>query len=166
MIWPQCCVLENSHLPPRGGFTPQKMLLLAKMFLLSLYFQNRVSDFDDFCTDVIGLSALAEGPMDWRSCVRSCVRPRRDIWRSAHQIFLKLCPKLHLSETKKCSKRIFEKNSRFQDLAKNGQFLPYLAIFSRKIRFLDIFFEFAHQICLKLGQKLGTVAMNQGQCCV
>ena len=48
---------------------------------------------------------------------------------------------------KKCSKRIFEKNSRFRD-------------FSQKIRFLDIFFESAHQICLKLGQKLGTVALN------
>ena len=29
-----------------------------------------------------------------------------------------------------------------------------------KIRFLVIFFESAHQICLKLGQKLGTVALN------
>ena len=50
---------------PQGGLTPQKMLLLAKMFLLSLYFQNRVSDFDDFCTDIrdscpelFGLSAV------------------------------------------------------------------------------------------------------------
>ena len=58
---------------------------------------------------------------------------------------------------KKCSKRIFEKNSRFRDF---GQKWPFLAIFSQKIRFLDIFFEFAHQICLKLGQKLGTVALN------
>ena len=53
----------------------------------------------------IGLSALAEGPMDSRSSVRACVRPcvraRRDIWRSAHQIFLKLGTKLHLGETKK-----------------------------------------------------------------
>ena len=45
-------------------------------------------------------------------------------------------------------------------LAKNGQFLPFLAIFSQKIGFLDIFFESAYQICLKLGQKLGTVALN------
>ena len=29
-----------------------------------------------------------------------------------------------------------------------------------KIRFLDIFFETAHQICLKLGRKLGTIASN------
>ena len=48
----------------------------------------------------------------------------------------------------------------FKILAKNGQFLPFLAIFSQKIKFLDIFFESAHQICLKLGQKLGTVALN------
>ena len=52
-----------------------------------------------------------------------------------------------LMSLKKCSKRIFEKNSR-------------LAIFSQKIRFLDIFFESAHQICLKLDQKLGTIALN------
>ena len=30
----------------------------------------------------------------------------------------------------------------------------------QKIRFLDIFFETAHQIFLKLGQNLGTVALN------
>ena len=54
---------------------------------------------------LFGLSALAEGPMDSRSsvraCVRSSVRARRDIWRSAHQIFLKLGTKLHLGEAKK-----------------------------------------------------------------
>ena len=32
--------------------------------------------------------------------------------------------------------------------------------FCSKIRFLDIFFETARQICLKLGQKLGTIALN------
>ena len=61
---------------------------------------------------------------------------------------------------KKCSKRIFEKKSRFRDF---GQKWPIFAIFghfSQKIRFLDIFFEYAQQICLKLGQKLGTVALN------
>ena len=35
-----------------------------------------------------------------------------------------------------------------------------LVIFSQKIRFFDIFFESAHQICLKLGQKLGTATLN------
>ena len=34
---------------------------------------------------------------------------------------------------------------------------PFLA---QKSGFLDIFFEFAHQIRLKLGQKLGTVSLN------
>ena len=40
---------------PQGGFTPQKFpfwLKWLKMTLLSLYLQNRASDFDDFCTDV------------------------------------------------------------------------------------------------------------------
>ena len=35
-----------------------------------------------------------------------------------------------------------------------------LAIFAQKIKFSVIFFETTHQICLKLGQKLGTVALN------
>ena len=39
-------------------------------------------------------------------------------------------------------------------------FGPKIGYFRSKIRFLDIFFETAHQICLKLGQKLGTVALN------
>ena len=70
------------------------------------------------------------------------------------------CTKLYLDEAKKCFKRIFEKILIFKILAKNGQFLPFLAISGQKIRFLDIFFESAHQICLKLGQKLGTIALN------
>ena len=48
----------------------------------------------------------------------------------------------------------------FEILAKNGQFLPFLAIFSQKITFSDIFFKSAHQICLKLGQKLGTATLH------
>ena len=61
MIWPQCCVLEISHLPPPRGIYPQKMLLLAKMFLLSLYFENHVSDFMIFAQmlEIIALSDLA-----------------------------------------------------------------------------------------------------------
>ena len=35
-----------------------------------------------------------------------------------------------------------------------------LAIFAQKSGFLDIFFETGHQICLKLGQKQGTIALN------
>ena len=54
---------------------------------------------------VFGLSALAEGPMDSRSCVRPFVRlfvrSGRDIWRSAHQILMIFCTKLHLDESKK-----------------------------------------------------------------
>ena len=38
--------------PSGGGIYPQKRPLLAKTVLLSLYLQNRASDFDDFCTDV------------------------------------------------------------------------------------------------------------------
>ena len=52
--------------------------------------------------------------------------------------------------------RIFEK-SRFQDFGNNGQFFPFLA---KKIRFSDIFFKSAYQICLKLGQKLRTGTLN------
>ena len=41
-----------------------------------------------------------------------------------------------------------------------GPFLVQISPFSLKLWFPDIFFETAHQICLKLGQKLGTVALN------
>ena len=56
-------------------------------------------------------------------------------------------------------------NENFCSDKKSGPFLdPFLvqnlAIFAKKIRFSDIFFETAHQICLKLGQKLGTIALN------
>ena len=37
---------------PQGGIYPPKYPFLAKMVLLSLFLQNRASDFDDFCTDV------------------------------------------------------------------------------------------------------------------
>ena len=53
---------------------------------------------------IIGLSALAEeayGITLVRPSVRPCVRPSQHIWRSAHQIFPKLCTKLLLGETKK-----------------------------------------------------------------
>ena len=39
-------------------------------------------------------------------------------------------------------------------------FGPKFGHFYSKIRFSAIFFETAHQICLKLGQKLGTIALN------
>ena len=39
-------------------------------------------------------------------------------------------------------------------------FGPKFGHFRSKIRFLVIFFETAHQICLKFGQKLGTIALN------
>ena len=68
-----------------------------------------------------GLSALAVEAYGFllvrasvRACVRACVRARRDIWRSAHQILMMFCTKLHLDESKKCSKRIFERNGQHQ----------------------------------------------------
>ena len=90
-----------------------------------------------------------------RAFVRHAIsrKPRIRFW----WFFAQSCILIKL---KKCSKRIFEKILVFEILAKNGQFLPFLAIFSLKIRFLDIFFETAHQIFLKLGQNLGTVALN------
>ena len=41
-------------------------------------------------------------------------------------------------------------------------FGPKFGHFRSKIRCSDIFFENAPQICLKLGQKLGTIALNHG----
>ena len=93
-------------------------------------------------------------PMDSRSFVRSSYsisrKPRIRFWWC-------FAPSYILMSLKKCSRRIFEKNSCFRDF---GQKWPIFAIFSLKIRFLDIFFETVHQICLKIGQKLGTAALN------
>ena len=55
-------------------------------------------------------------------------------------------------------------NENFCSEKKSAPFLdPFLvqnlAIFATKISFLDIFFETAHRICLKLGQNLGTIAL-------
>ena len=107
--------------------------------------------------------ALTDGSYGFtlvRASVRPCLCAAHHIWRSAPQILMIFCTKLHLDESKNVPSGFLKKILVFEILAKNGQFLPFLAIFSQKIRFLDIFFESAHQICLKLGQKLGTVALN------
>ena len=95
MIWPQCCVLEHSRLPPRGC-TPNCPLFI--------YWSLSIS------RSTYGFALV-------RPCVRPCVRPRvrprRDIWRSAHQIFLKLGTKLHLGETKKTFQADFWKKFSF-----------------------------------------------------
>ena len=44
------CARKFSFAP--RGFNPQKCPLLGKIALLSLYLQNRASDFDNFCIDV------------------------------------------------------------------------------------------------------------------
>ena len=46
-------------------------------------------------------------------CVRVCVRVSQHIWRSAHQIFSKLCTKLLLGETKKMFQADFWKKFSF-----------------------------------------------------
>ena len=55
----------------------------------------------------LGISRRTYGFALVRSFVRSSVRSRRDIWRSTHQIFLKLGTKLHLAGTKKMFKADF-----------------------------------------------------------
>ena len=98
--------------------------------------------------------------MDSRSCIRPSVRasvtPYLEIrfwWFFAQSYILMSLKKMFQAD-------FWKKIIVFEILAKNGQFLPFLAIFSQKIGFSDIFFETAHQICLKLGQKLGAIALN------
>ena len=99
-----------------------------------------------------GLLALDEGPMDSRSSVRASVRSRRDIWRSMHQIFLKLGTKLHLGETKKM----------FQaDFWKKFSFRPQTPLFlAKKIAFWAYIFETAHQILKIFSQMLDIIVLN------
>ena len=91
---------------------------------------------------------------------RSCLRPSHSISRKPRIRFWWFFAQIYIMMSlKKCSKQIFVKKSCFQDF---GQKWPIFAIFGHfrsKIRFSDIFFETAHQICLKLGQKLGTIAL-------
>ena len=112
---------------------------------------------------IVGLSALAVeayGITLVGLSVRRPIRSSHHMLRSPHQISMIFCTKLHLDEFKKMFQADFWKNRRFRDLGQKWPILAILAIFSQKIRFLDIFLESAHQICLKLGQKLGTVALN------
>ena len=94
-------------------------------------------------------------------CIQGCqcVCVSHHIWKTAHQIFLKLCTKLYIDESKKCSKRIFEKKfliSRLQGISvKNG---PKIDIFCRIIKTI-------HQNLMKFGQKLQNMVchhMSQG----
>ena len=59
-------ILVKKLFDPPGGFCTQKKTFWLKNGLLSLYLPNAAIIF--------GLSALAEGPMDSRSCVRAFVR--------------------------------------------------------------------------------------------
>ena len=67
------------------------------------------------------------------------------------------CTKLYLDEAKKCSKRIFEKNSR---LPPRGVFDPKNPLFGLKMDFWAYIFETAHQILMIFGQMLDTIALN------
>ena len=79
----------------------------------------------------LGISRRTYGFTLVRPCVRAFVRARRDIWRSAHQIFLKLGTKLHLGEAKKMFQADFWKKfsfSRFWPKTANFcHFWPFLA---------------------------------------
>ena len=91
-----------------------------------------------FCSDkkigaiftLFGLSVLAVEAYGF-ALLRSCVRAWRDIWRSAHQIFLKFGTKLHLGEAKKMFQADFWKKfsfSRFWPKTANlCHFWPFLA---------------------------------------
>ena len=67
------------------------------------------------------------------------------------------CTKLYLDDAKKCSKRIFEKNSR---LPPRGGFDPKKPLFGLKMDFWAYIFETAHQILMIFGQMLDTIALN------
>ena len=94
----------------------------------------------------IGLSALAVEAYGFtlvRPSVRSFVRPFvRDAISGDPRIrfFWNFAQSCILARQKKCSKRIFEKNSRFRDFGQKWPILPFLAIFSQKIRWFFVMF--------------------------
>ena len=93
-----------------------------------------------------------------RACVRACVRARRDIWRSAHQIFLKFGTKLHLGETKKNVPSGFLK--KILVCPPGGGVGPKTPLFGWKMAFWAYIFENAHQILMIFSQMLDTIALN------
>ena len=169
MIWCQCYVLKISSSPLGGGYFAPKNVKNPPYdsdFLNFLFYMSLLSYYCLFivifaalrlATNAfwsLGISRRTYGFALVRPCVRPCLTRYLEVRAS------------DFSETwhkvaswrywKKCSKRIFEKNSCSQDFGQKRPILPYLVIFSPKIRFLDIFFEFAPQINLvrNLGQLL------------
>ena len=119
---------HQNFLTPKMAKNGQNLAFLGQnspfLVFLPYIFQTPLQTFIIF-----GLSALAEGPMDSRSFVRASVRASvRNAISGAPRIrfFWNLAQSCILARLKKCSKRIFEKNSRFQDF---GQKRPIFAIF-------------------------------------
>ena len=96
-------VREKSSPAHFGPFLVQICPFLAQNQDFGLYLPNGSSNLADFWS--LGISGRTYG----FALVRPCVRAWRDIWRSAHQIFLKLCTKLHLGETKKVPSKFYKK---------------------------------------------------------
>ena len=90
---------------------------------------------------------------------RSSVRASHHIWRSAHQILMIFCTKLHLDESKKMFQADFWKKFSFGRFwPKTSNFCHFWPFLAKKSGFWT--FSSNPQICLKLGQKLGTIALN------
>ena len=104
---------------------------------------------------LIGLSALAVEAYGF-TLVRSSVRdgisrkPRIRFWWFFAQSYI-------LMSLKKCSKRIFEKNSR---LPPRGVFDPKTPLFGWKMAFWAYIFKTAHQILMIFSQMLDIIALN------
>ena len=112
------------------------------------------------CLRVFGLSASAERPMDSRLSVRASVRAcvRHTISRKPRIRFLWFfAQSCILIKLKKCSKRIFEENSR---VPPRGVFDPKTPLFGWKMVVWAYIFETPHQILMIFSQMLDIIALN------
>ena len=100
-------------LRPYGWFLGSKFSKYGWVCQIGEIFTHWIGFISNFVIflEIFGLSALAVEAYEF-TLVRPWVRVPHHIWRSVHQILMIFCTKLHLDESKKWSKQVFEKKSR------------------------------------------------------
>ena len=105
----------------------QKLAIFDQMWHLGKFltynFQILLWNLPIFYIKIVGLSALAGRPMDSRSCVRAW----RHIYKTAHQILIIFCTRLHLDESKKMFQADFWKKFSFAPRGFCTQNYPFLS---------------------------------------
>ena len=146
---------KNSRLPPRGVFGPKNPLFGWKMAFWAYIFEtaHQILMIFSQMLDIIALIDLASV-----LCARKfSFAPRWGVPQISPFSFIILLLLLLLLL------KLWDWPPLFLCVFFNlaaAERPQHCALVSQKIRFLDFFFESTHQICLNLGHKLGTIALN------